>query len=144
MSTYCLKALMATIVVTGALTLAGCSVPSPEPSPQTNTVAPVPSTPTGVYEGVLPAADCPGIRTALYLRANGTYTRTSEYLERNFSIEEAGSWSKQSETLIRLVPLEKNSRPYTLKVTEGSVCFVNDDGSDYGSELAKYYVLKKN
>jgi uncharacterized lipoprotein NlpE involved in copper resistance/heat shock protein HslJ len=36
----------------------------------------------GVYEGVLPCADCPGIRTRLILNRDGTYTRTTQYLER--------------------------------------------------------------
>lgn len=36
----------------------------------------------GTYEGVLPCADCPGIRTRLTLRQDGNYEMTSEYLER--------------------------------------------------------------
>ncbi len=36
----------------------------------------------GTYEGVLPCADCPGIKTRLSLRQDGSYELSSEYLER--------------------------------------------------------------
>jgi uncharacterized lipoprotein NlpE involved in copper resistance len=36
----------------------------------------------GVYEGVLPCADCPGIKTRLTLRRDGSYERVTEYLSR--------------------------------------------------------------
>ena len=44
----------------------------------------------GVYEGVLPCADCSGIRTELYVRAKGSYTRVSHYEGKDVSFEEAG------------------------------------------------------
>ena len=46
----------------------------------------------GVYEGVLPCADCSGIRTELYVRAKGSYTRVSHYEGKEGSWEEAGVW----------------------------------------------------
>lgn len=36
----------------------------------------------GVYEGVFPCADCPGIKTRLTLNREGTYERVMQYLER--------------------------------------------------------------
>lgn len=36
----------------------------------------------GVYEGVLPCADCPGIKTRLTLNSDGTYERVMQYMER--------------------------------------------------------------
>jgi heat shock protein HslJ len=36
----------------------------------------------GVYEGVLPCEDCPGIKTRLTLNSDGTYERVVQYLER--------------------------------------------------------------
>ncbi|EJW99252.1 lipoprotein, partial [gut metagenome] len=51
----------------------------------------------GLYEGILPAADCPGIRTTLNLRADKTYHRTSNYLERAVILEEHGQWRYTSE-----------------------------------------------
>ena len=37
----------------------------------------------GTYEGVLPCADCPGIRTRLTLRQDGTYELSRLYIERD-------------------------------------------------------------
>ena len=36
----------------------------------------------GVYEGILPCADCPGIKTRLTLNSDGTYERVVQYLGR--------------------------------------------------------------
>lgn len=36
----------------------------------------------GVYEGVLPCADCPGIKTQLTLRRDGSYELVTQYLDR--------------------------------------------------------------
>ena len=36
----------------------------------------------GTYEGVLPCADCPGIKTRLTLNKNGTYELRAEFLDR--------------------------------------------------------------
>ena len=36
----------------------------------------------GTYEGTLPAADCPGIKTVLTLNADSTYQYSADYLER--------------------------------------------------------------
>ena len=36
----------------------------------------------GTYEGVLPCADCPGIKTRLTLNKNGTYVLRAEFLDR--------------------------------------------------------------
>ena len=49
----------------------------------------------GTYRGVLPCADCPGIETTVTLRADGTYSATSRYLERDVARTGEGrfSWS---------------------------------------------------
>lgn len=36
----------------------------------------------GVYEGVLPCADCPGIKTRLVLRGDGSFALTTQYIDR--------------------------------------------------------------
>ena len=36
----------------------------------------------GTYEGTLPCADCPGIKTTITLKDDNTYTISEEYLER--------------------------------------------------------------
>jgi heat shock protein HslJ len=41
----------------------------------------------GIYEGVLPCADCPGIKIQLTLNRDGTYERVMQYLERQVPAE---------------------------------------------------------
>ena len=36
----------------------------------------------GTYQGTLPAADCPGIKTVLTIAADSTYTLSSQYIDR--------------------------------------------------------------
>src|ERR1700722_6754275 len=51
----------------------------------------------GVYEGVLPCAGCPGIKTRLTLNRDGTYERVTQYLERQGTAETVrGSFTWQA------------------------------------------------
>ena len=48
----------------------------------------------GVYEGVLPCADCPGIQTRLTLQQDGRFALSMRYLERQVApFESSGSFS---------------------------------------------------
>src|SRR5690554_3245370 len=38
---------------------------------------------SGTYEGVLPCADCEGIKTTIVLNQDGTFTHTAEYINKN-------------------------------------------------------------
>ena len=96
----------------------------------------------GIYEGTLPAADCPGIRTTLYLKADKTYSRTSDYLERGVKLDEAGEWTIDKKGLIHMKPLKDEA--YLLKKSDGAVSFLMPDGKPIEGELAPLYVLKKN
>ncbi|WZB61260.1 copper resistance protein NlpE [Achromobacter xylosoxidans] len=60
----------------------------------------------GSYEGVLPCADCPGIRTRVTLSDNGSYEKQTQYLDRQPQPEVvAGTFSWESDgSTIRLTP----------------------------------------
>src|SRR5215831_11048242 len=68
------------------LALSACAAPGP-PSAETMPARPHSSRDSldwaGTYEGTLPCADCPGIRTKVQLRMDGRFTLTQEYLERS-------------------------------------------------------------
>lgn len=82
--------------------LTGCGGP-PEQSPPapTSTPAPVTGTTTAalpdglpaLYSGVLPCADCPGIRYELDLRSPSVYFSRMTYLERAGTFDDIGEWS---------------------------------------------------
>ena len=43
----------------------------------------------GTYEGTLPAADCPGIKTVLTINADSTYQLKQDYIDRKDGHDEA-------------------------------------------------------
>ena len=47
------------------------------------------ATVAGTYEGVLPAADCPGIKTVLTINADSTYQLRQDYIDRKDAHDEA-------------------------------------------------------
>jgi len=61
----------------GCAQQAGTAVPTPDAHNSRNSLSWA-----GLYEGVLPCADCPGIKTRLTLRHDGSYELVTEYLER--------------------------------------------------------------
>lgn len=111
----------------------GSLTPLPTPQPQTTVVgsSTAPNTDTldqrvdptlvlGVFKGVLPCADCPGIETELTLvkedadAAEGSYSMSSIYQERNVEpFIERGTW-----TTLRGTKTNPNATVYQL--TSGS------------------------
>ena len=65
----------------------------------------------GTYEGTLPAADCPGIKTVLTLNADSTYQYSADYLERK------EFWTRLNEFFSRLSPSEREV--FRLKFLDG-------------------------
>ena len=103
---------------------------------------------SGVYAGELPCADCSGIRTTLYLRANGVYTRISEYAGRvgegQNAFEEGGRWTLDERGVIRMTPAAEGGTASLARAEEGAVRLLNADGEAVEGALADFYVLKKD
>lgn len=59
-------------------------------------LGPLPAT----FEGVIPCADCPGIRQRIVLQADGRFRSRMTYLERDRSFDEAGSWTIDGRMLV--------------------------------------------
>ena len=132
-----------------ALGLAGCNSPSsgtaPEVAPvqvQAQDLTPMQKA-AGVYAGELPCADCSGIRTTLYLRANGVYTRISEYVGRD-TFEDGGQWTIDEKGVVTMTPAVKGGQPSLARVEEGAVRLLNADGDAVEGPMADLYVLKKD
>ena len=64
----------------------------------------------GVYQGVLPCADCGGIENTLTLRANNTFTWRRTYLKNEplSTPEQTGKWELR-ENVIELFPVDVTS-----------------------------------
>ncbi|MCM8610858.1 copper resistance protein NlpE [Accumulibacter sp.] len=64
----------------------------------------------GTYEGVLPCADCPGIRTRLVLRSDGRFELSTQYVDRQpASVVRSGrfQWNDAGNTITLPLPGER-------------------------------------
>lgn len=97
----------------------------------------------GEYEGVLPCADCEGIRTIVVLNENGTFTSKQIYVkEPVFEVENQGSFTwDETGFIITLKPDDGNIRSY--RVVEGAIILLDNEGKEITGELAEYYRLTK-
>ena len=98
----------------------------------------------GTYEGILPAADCEGIRTALTLNNDNTYVLRSEYIgEKDAIFESKGSYHFINGRLMELAQSSSNEKSY-YKILDGSKVMLSDKvGTVNQGVLAEYYILKK-
>ena len=94
----------------------------------------------GVYKGVFPAADCPGIETTLTINADKTFTQHSSYIDRNTSFDEKGTYTIQGNILT--LKSDKGEISY-YKVEENKIRKLNADKEVVTGELADYYILSK-
>lgn len=96
----------------------------------------------GIYEGVLPCADCPGIKTTIELDTNNTFTQHLEYLERNTEFNATGKieWHKDGNNITLI---SKDGERQQFKVREGSLVMLNADGEESTGPFAEHFVLNK-
>jgi uncharacterized lipoprotein NlpE involved in copper resistance len=89
----------------------------------------------GVYEGVLPCADCPGIKTRLTLARDGRYELATQYLERQAaptSVRGQFTWLPGGTT----IALDAQGSGQRFLVGEGRLVSLNRDGSPVGPSSA--------
>ena len=99
----------------------------------------------GTYEGVLPCADCSGIKTTLMLEKE-SYTLKEEYEDKGKEgvFDSKGSVSYDAEKqLLTLTDAANANDKRCYRVTEGALKMLSADGSEVDSELAAKYVLNK-
>lgn len=98
-----------------------------------------PSQLAGVYEGTLPCADCPGIKTTLVLKADQTYTLTQDYQKGDSVFHETGKWqTNRNDTVVQL----SNSPNKYYVPEEGVLEMMDSTGHRILSVLN--YELKRN
>lgn len=127
-------------------TLLGCTEPTESPSG--NEPLPIGDNSrtsldwAGTYGGTLPCADCPGIRTRIELREDGTFTRSLMYLDEDerprtdtgrFTWDDSGSRITLGEGA--------NAQPY--QVGENVLFHLDQSGQRITGELAAAYRLEK-
>ena len=98
----------------------------------------------GTYEGVLPAADCEGIKTVLTLRNDTTYELVSEYLgsKEEQPITTSGVYEKNDSDVVVLITPSSGEKTYYKVVADG-MALTDSTGVLNEGELANLYILKK-
>ncbi len=98
----------------------------------------------GTYEGVLPCADCPGIKTTLTINEDNTYDLKSEYLDKKEGVfEKSGVYNiVHNGAVIELVTPSSGDKTY-YKILEKAVALTDTSGVLNEGELAEHYILKR-
>lgn len=98
----------------------------------------------GTYEGVLPCADCEGIKTTLTINEDTTYELKSEYLGKKDDnvFEECGVYNILNEDIIELITPSSGRKTY-YKILENAIALSDSEGNLNDGELAEHYILKK-
>lgn len=98
----------------------------------------------GAYEGTLPAADCPGIKTVLTINADSTYQLSQDYLERKDGHDEAsGVYQVVNGNVLMLVRPSSGEHTYYKVKDAQSLVMTDSLGNEPEGEMALLYVLKK-
>lgn len=98
------------------------------------------SLPTGTYYGILPCADCPGLKYSLEIFQDSTYSETMFYLER--SEQEIRSQGKiKSWTGDRLVLNKEGGGFHSFVIHKDSLQVLDQNGAAIEGDLAALYWL---
>lgn len=128
---------------------------TPPSSPETGEPQPVPQQPVaqaaapvsataweGHYQGLLPCADCEGIRTILTLNRDSSYVLSLTYVGRNaLPLMMRGNFTWNGEETQITLDNHGDYRRYAIQ--DGEARMLNRDGTSITGVLANSYVLKK-
>lgn len=97
----------------------------------------------GVYHGVLPCADCPGIITAIQLNDDNTFVMSTSYIGKTEVEQKSGSFTwDQSGSQITLEGLDEVTNP-VYKVGENKLIPMDGGGNPVAGDRANQYTLTK-
>ena len=95
----------------------------------------------GTYEGLLPCADCEGIKTIVTINQDNTYVMKETYLGKNtipYETKGTFKWDDQGQRII-FSDIKRN--PYF--VGENTLTHLDKDGNKISGDMEALYVLKK-
>lgn len=99
----------------------------------------------GTYEGTLPAADGPGIKTVITLKADSTYQITQDYIGRKKDVLDTASGVfkvLEGKVLMLVRPSSGEHTFYKVK-DDNNIVLTDSLGNEPEGEIAKFYVLTK-
>ena len=98
----------------------------------------------GSYEGTLPAADCPGLKTVITINADSTYQMQQDFIDRKDGHDEAsGIFEIKDGNILVLVRPSSGDRTYIKVKDADSIVMTDSVGNEPEGEMAKLYVLTR-
>jgi heat shock protein HslJ len=98
----------------------------------------------GVYQGLIPCADCESIKTRITLHKDGTFTRSMIYQGKpdgQFNDQGKFSWDEGGG---KITLIDKQGQSQSYLVGEGRLFHLDQQGQRISGELANRYILIKN
>jgi len=95
----------------------------------------------GTYDGIVPCADCSGIKTTITLKDDDSFTYQAEYLEKNTSVQDKGKimWHDNG-SIVHLMGKDLNTK---YKVGENILIQLDTEGKVIEGAIAEKYYLNK-
>lgn len=98
----------------------------------------------GVYTGITPCADCPGIRTKIVLNGDNTYTVSREYMDSKDAVYNySGSFDWSEDGGAVSLKEDERSPAIRFKVGEDALIQLDMEGNVITGDLADNYILVK-
>ncbi|MDR0872509.1 MAG: copper resistance protein NlpE [Prevotellaceae bacterium] len=97
----------------------------------------------GVYNGVLPCADCEGIKTMLELQADSSYILETQYLGKSEEINNYVGKFTLNEDVLVLDNAKYNGFNTQYLVGDSTLTQLDAEGNVIAGEFAAMYVLRK-
>ena len=98
----------------------------------------------GTYEGTFPAADGPGIKTVLTIKADSTYQLELDYVDQKDGHDETSGVFKVLDGKVLMLVRPSSGKHTFYKVKDANSIVMTDSvGNEPEGETAKFYVLKK-
>jgi len=95
----------------------------------------------GTYEGIVPCADCSGIKTTITLKDDDSFTYQAEYLEKNTSVQDSGKFMwHDNGSIVHLMGKDLNTK---YKVGENILIQLDTEGKVIEGAIAEKYYLNK-
>ena len=97
---------------------------------------------TGIYIGVIPAADCPGIAVVAIFNDEGRYKITYQYIDREVDVLVYTGNYKYDEAA-KMITLDGKDLPPYYKLGKRGLTQLDMDGKEIKGKLAGNYKLRK-
>ena len=97
--------------------------------------------PFGKYAGVTPCADCPGIKTTIYFKDDSTFIENLEYLDREVSFSDTGTWKVVNKIITVTFPSHKS---YFKILSDSAIAILDAERHPIKGTLAEKFILKKS